>query len=219
MSDLTTWIVAHGIPADTLIYLLYVPIIATIINISRYVIGFKTYGIYAPLTLSFAFYYAGIRFGLLLTVGVILATLLAYRVLSKIRMHYVSRISVTYIFIIIFVIFLITANEVSPISITTSNHNPNAIHPLAIIVIATLSDYFIKKYVRRSMYTAALSMFETIIVALIGWSFIKYQPMHDFLFTNAWIIFLLIPLNIWLGQYSGLRLREYLRFRHIAKHT
>ncbi len=217
MSEFTQWITTHGVPLSTFIYLLYVPIIATIINFSRYVLGFKTYGVYAPLTLAFALYYTGIRFGLLLTVGVILATLLSYRVLRKIRMHYVSRITINYILIVLFVIFLIAFNEISPISITTDRHDPNAIHPLAIVVIAALSDYFIKKFVRKSLLTAAFSMAETMVVSIIGWLFLRYEPLGTFLIQYPWSILLLVPFNLWLGQYSGLRLNEYIRFRHIVR--
>ncbi len=217
MSEFTQWITTHGVPLSTFIYLLYVPIIATIINFSRYILGFKTYGVYAPLTLAFALYYTGIRFGLLLTVGVILATLLSYRVLRKIRMHYVSRITINYILIVLFVIFLIAFNEISPISITTDRHDPNAIHPLAIVVIAALSDYFIKKFVRKSLLTAAFSMAETMAVSIIGWLFLRYEPLGTFLIQYPWSILLLVPFNLWLGQYSGLRLNEYIRFRHIVR--
>ena len=140
------WLLIHGIPNYILLLLIFIPIVATIVNLLRYIVGTKSFGIYAPLTLTFAYIFTGIRIGLLITATVIIATLLAYSLLKKIRMHYISRITIVYIFTTIAIIILLAG-------ITFTNLSTNvlppleAIPPAGIILIATLSDFFVKQYI------------------------------------------------------------------------
>jgi hypothetical protein len=54
LSETTQWLVNHGISLQTLEILVMIPIIATLVSIARYVIGFKTFGIYATIILGIA---------------------------------------------------------------------------------------------------------------------------------------------------------------------
>ncbi len=217
MSDLALWIVEHGVTEEILQMLLFIPIIATLINFSRYVVGLKTLGIYAPMVLAFAYIFTGIRFGLLITVAVIVATLLSHTVLNKIRMHYLSRTTVNYIFITVFVIGVIILNEVSPIKITTENHNVATLPPLGIILIVTLSDFFIKQYVKKSLLASLRSLMETVLIGFLGWLLLKSEFLQMFVMNNLWIQPLLLILNLSLGRYTGMRLKELFRFKQILE--
>lgn len=217
MPDITTWISAHGVTEEMLGFLLFIPIMATIVNVTRYIVGLKILGIYAPMTLAFAYYFTGIRFGLLVTVAVIGSTLLTYTLLKRIRMHYISRITVNYIIITMLVILIITLNQLSPVSFTTDRHNPEAIPPLGVLLIAALSDFFIKKYVKKGVGTSLRLVGETVILGLIGWSLLRLDIVRVFLIDNLWINFVLLGINLVLGQYIGLRFTDLLRFRKIGK--
>ncbi len=215
MSDITTWIIEHGVTEEILLMLLFIPIIATLINFSRYIIGFKTLGIYAPMILAFAYIFTGVRFGLLITAAVIIASLLSYSILKNIRMHYLSRTTINYIFITAFVILVIVLNEVSPIKITTENHDVKTLPPLGIILITTLSDFFIKQYVKNSLLSSLRSLIETVFIGFIGWLILKSASLQDFVMNNLWLQPIIIVINLVLGKYTGMRLKEILRFKHI----
>ena len=217
MPDLTEMITSTGFTREMLILLLYVPLLATVVNFSRYFVGMRTLGIYAPMTLSFAYIFVGIRYGLLITIAVILATMLSYSFLRGIRMHYLSRISINYIFITAFVIGIMMLNEVSPIPVTTENHNLASVPPLGIILVATLSDFFIKQYVKKSFMTSVRSLGETVAVGFIGWLLLKSTELQDFLYDNLWFMLILLIINLWLGSYTGLRLKDLLRFKPLIE--
>jgi hypothetical protein len=218
MFELTSWITEYGLTEDMIALVLYIPILATLINVSRYVFGFKTLGIYAPLSLSFAYIFTGIRFGLLITVAVIVASLISYSVLKKVRMHYISRITITYIIVAILVIIIILANEASPISITTNKHNVAMVSPLGIVIIATLSDFFIKKYVKKSISTSIRSSIETVFIAVIGWALLRSTVIKEFALEYTIILLiLLLVINLVVGQSPVMRLREYARFKPATK--
>lgn len=213
--DLTAWITSNGLTDDMLILLLFIPILATLVNFSRYVIGFKTLGIYASMTLSFAYIFTGIRYGLLITFAVIVATFISYSILKKVRMHYLSRITVNYIIITALVILVISLNSVSPISPTTEYHNPETIPPLGIILIATLSDFFIKQYVKKDLTSSIRALGETILIGIIGWALLRAPGIQQFVLNNLWIQPALLFINVGIGKYTGLRFKEFFRFEKI----
>jgi hypothetical protein len=215
MNEVTHWIINNGITEETLTFLLYIPIIATLVNFSRYVVGFKTLGVYASLTLAFSYIFTGIRFGILITFAVIASTLITYSVLKKVRMHYISRITVNYILVALFIILIITLNEISPISITTSEHSSESLPTLSIILIVTLSDFFIKQYVKKDLMTSVRSLSETIAIAVIGWGLLRMPVVREFVLDNLWLQPLLLILNLSLGKYTGLRLKEFFRFKKV----
>jgi len=217
MEEVTNWLLANGVTREILLMLLYVPVIATLVNFSRYMVGMKTLGIYAPMILSFAYIFTGIRFGILVTAAVVAATMLSYTLLVKYRMHYLSRVSINYIFMTFFVLGVIVLNENSPVQFTSSRHDIAAVPSLGIILIATLSDFFIKQYIKKSAWATMRSLLETVLIGFIGWTMIRSVWIQDFLLANFWFYVLLLGINILLGQYTGMRLKDYARFSSIMK--
>lgn len=218
--DITPWAVKIGFTEQMLALLLFIPVLATLVNLSRYILGFKTLGIYAPMTLSFAYIFTGIRFGLLITVAVITSTLLSYAILRRVRMHYISRTTITYIIITVLVIVIIALNEVSPISLTSERHDISSLSPLGIVLIASLSDFFVKRYVKKSLNMALRAVVETVIVAFLGWMLLRSELLYNAVLEyTVLLIILLLMVNFLIGKYPGIRLREYLRFKKIAENA
>lgn len=209
MLDFTNWLLSNGVPEMVLRLIIAMSLVATIVSVARYLIGTKSYGIYAPVLLAIAYSYTGLKYGLVITALVIITTLLSYRVLRKIRMHYLTRIATNYIFLSIFLIaFFVVVNRFG-----LGLENLKNIPPLAFISIAALSDFFVKQYVKKSMLSSATILSSTIVVAAIGWFVITRTYINDYLINNLWILPLLILLNILLGQFKGLRVKDYFRFR------
>ena len=138
-SSFTDWILENGISSQTLELLVAITLLATIVSIARYIFGSKTYGIYAPVILAIAYSYTGLKYGLSVTVIVILTTLLSYSILKRVRMHYITRIAINYCMLSIsLVIFFLIIDRYG-----LGLENMSQIPPLAFISIATLSDFFI----------------------------------------------------------------------------
>ena len=212
LSETTQWLVNHGISLQMLEILVMIPVIATLVSISRYIIGFKTFGIYATIILGISYSFTGLRYGLVITIIVILASLLSHSILRKIRMHYITRIAVNYCFLVLFIVgaFLLI-NEFG-----LGLENIDNINPLAVVSIAALSDFFIKNYVKKSSKATLRALAETILIATIGWFIITRNEVSAFLLNNLWIIPLLIVVNLSIGQFRGLRLLDNSRFKSIT---
>lgn len=208
-SILTTWLFDHGVSEMVLRLIVALCVLATIVSIARYFVGTKTYGIYVPILLAIAYSYTGLRYGLSITIVVILTTLLSYRILRRIRMHYITRIATNYtILAFALILFLVLIDWLG-----LGLENMSTIPPLAFISITALSDFFVKQFVKKSIASSLGTLFNTIVVAVIGWFVITRDLISTLLIYNLWIIPLLMLLNIFLGQFKGLRVKDYFRFR------
>ncbi len=212
-SKLTEWIIDHGISQMVLEILIAMCIVATIVSISRYIVGGKTYGIYAPVLLSIAYSYTGLKYGLAVTLVVILTSLLSYSVLKKVRIHYITRIATNYIVLsVVLVLFFVLIDTLG----LGLENMPN-IPPLAFISIAALSDFFTKQYVKKSLQSSVITLLTTILVAVFGWFVITREIISDYFLNNLWLIPLLAVLNILIGMFKGLRIKDYFRFRFTGR--
>ncbi len=212
-SPFTQWILEHGVPEKTLELFLAITIVATIVSIFRYLFGTKSYGIYAPIILAIAYSYTGLKYGLAITFVVIVVSLLSHLVLKKIRMHYITRIAINYCFLSIALItFIILIDEMG-----LGLENMSTVPPLALISVATLSDFFTKQFVQKSSKSSFTALFGTILIAVVGWFVITRDYISNYVINNLWIIPLLIFANLIIGQFKGLRLKEYFRFKSVLK--
>ncbi len=208
----TQWILSTGVNQQVLELLLAVMVLATIVSFARYILGTKSYGIYAPIILAIAYSYTGLRYGLAITLVVILTTLFSYTILKKIRMHYIARIAVNYCLLAIFlVIFFIIVKKFG-----LGLENMPYISGLAVISIAAISDFFIKQYVKKSFKTSVLILFSTVAIAALGWFVITRDVVSNYMLNNLWIVPILIALNILIGQFTGLRIKDLFRFKSVA---
>ena len=212
-SKLTEWIIDHGISQMVLEILIAMCIVATIVSISRYIVGGKTYGIYAPVLLSIACSYTGLKYGLAVTLVVILTSLLSYSVLKKVRIHYITRIATNYtVLSMVLVLFFVLIDTLG-----LGLENMSNIPPLAFISIAALSDFFTKQYVKKSLQSSVMTLLTTILVAVFGWFVITREIISDYFLNNLWLIPLLAVLNILIGMFKGLRIKDYFRFRFTGR--
>ncbi len=212
-SALTEWIIGHGISQMVLEILISLCIVATIVSVARYIFGSKTYGIYAPILLAISYSYTGLKYGLAITLLVILTSLLSFSILKRIRMHYITRIATNYIILSIILVGFFLLIDSFGLGLDKMSNIP----PLAFISIAALSDFFIKQYIKKSLVGSLMTLLSTILVAILGWFIISREIISDYVLNNLWIIPLLAFVNILLGMFKGLRIKDYFRFRFASR--
>lgn len=211
-SPFTTWVLENGISQQTLQLLVSITVIATIVSIFRYIIGTKSYGIYAPIILAISYSYTGLRYGLAITFITVATTLLSYTMLKKIRMHYITRIAINYCLLAMtIIIFIMTINRYG-----LGLEKVSLISPLALISITALSDFFIKQFTQKSLKVSISLLLETVLIATIGWYIITRVSISNYMINNLWIIPILIIINLIIGQFKGLRIKEIIRFKSLS---
>jgi hypothetical protein len=213
MPQLTQFLLNHNISEELLILLLFIAIVTTFSNIFRYLFGIKSLGLYPSIMLALAFYLTGAKYGIVLLIIMTLITFLTHEIFRKIRMHYLSRIALNYIAITIILTLILLVIDLT--GIEALQQMVAKINPISVVIIASLSDFIIKLYVKKDLMTTFRAFVETIIIAIIGWSFIIISPIRDFLLNNIWVLILLIPINLFIGQVTVLRVTEYFRFKKL----
>lgn len=206
-----TYFIQQGVPKETVVLILMLPIIATIIALFRQVIGIKSFGIYTPLIITFAFIAIGLKYGIVIFISVLLTGMIMRMVLKKFRLLYLPRVAIT----VSVVAFVILGVLVAGGSLKRTGLAAASIFPLLIII--TIVEKFIATQIEKGGKTAFLLALETLIISLAGFYVASWQGLRELIISYPWAILLVIPFNIFLGKWSGLRLSEYWRFREVIK--
>ncbi len=201
----------QGVPQDTVELLLVLPIVATFIALLRQVVGIKAFGIYTPLLVIFAFLAIGIKYGAAVFVGVILVGMLMKLILRGLRLLYLPRIAIT----LTVVAFAMLAALVIGGSLQRTGLAAVSIFPLLIMII--IVEKFIAAQTEKGNRTAILLAVETLAISVAGYYLVSWKGLISVIISYPWVVLLIIPLNIFLGKWTGLRLSEYWRFREIIK--
>jgi hypothetical protein len=217
MSDLTSWLLNRGVTEDILLVLTFVPVLVTITSFSRYITGVKSFGLYTSIILSFAYYYMGFVQGFSIVLLVVFTSWIVRNMLRSFSLHYLSRLSIVYTVISIVVLAFIIGTSYIP----SDNRylDFTAISFLPLIMIISVADRFMASYIKKDLMTAARLTGETLVISFFGWVLLRWDVTHSFFLNNLWIIPVLILVNILIGQFSGLRGTEFLRFAQVIRHV
>lgn len=213
MTQLINFMVVEGVPVDTVILILMLPVIATLIAVLRQIIGLKGFGMYTPLIVSFAFVATGLRYGLILFVAVWLIGSLVRFLVRKFRLLYLPRMAII-ITVIAFVILIMFAEGAYS---GRSGFITASIFPVLIII--TLGEKFVAEQIERGSRSAFVLTLETLVLSVGSFFVITWDWLQSAVLQYPWIVFLTLVINILLGRYTGLRLTEYIRFREVIKNV
>lgn len=225
MSYFVNALVNNGIPDNTIALLLLLPVIATVVAVMRQVVGITTFGIYTPTIMTLSFLIIGIQAGLLTLLVAILVGIAAKPLLKKARMLFIPKMAIvlTIVTLALFLI-LISANY---FGFFNAQFLSIAIFPM--LILSTLVEKFITARTENGLSSAAVLMFETLIVAIVayfiaggeidlGFTVIKLEFVKRMMLTYPELVFLLIFADVLLGKWTGLRVLERIRFREILRH-
>lgn len=194
-----------GVPENTIVLLLLLPIVATVIAATRQIIGIRGFGIFLPAALSITFVAIGPILGILLFIAIV-AISTTVRILTrklKLKLQYLPRMALILWFVsfgILGIIFMTSINV--------------SIFP--ILILTLLVEDFTRIQLGKSFKTAIGLTYQTLILSLISYLFLTYSPFQRFVLLNPEIVLIsTFVVNIILGKYLGLRFMEYYRFRKL----
>ena len=212
MSFITQYMISQGVPQETVVLLLMLPIVATIIAFARQIIGIKGFGIYTPLIISFAFLATGLKYGLALFMTILLVGTLIRLLVKRLRLLYLPRMAIvlTSVALAILLVFLEGAYSGRKGLIAASI--------FAILIMVTLVEKFIAAQIERGARGAIILTSETLLLSIICYWIASWLWLQNLvLLYPLWVILGAIAVNIFLGKWTGLRLLEYWRFREVIK--
>jgi hypothetical protein len=200
-----------GIPANTIFLILLTPIIALVISFTRVVIGLPTVDMLVPIALAFAFVSVGVGVGLFILGAVVLASYIAKMLVSNIRMMFYPKRSLSLLILSIFVFAALT------VALFFEYEQVLSLSIFPILILILLGDSIVSVQLHKSLTETLTITLTTIGLGLMGYLLATSEMVRNTLIVYPELVLLVIPLNILIGRYFGLRLTEVFRFREFVK--
>jgi hypothetical protein len=200
------------VPANTIVLLLLLPVVAAVIAATRHLVGLRGFGIFLPAALSVVFVATGPVLGIILFLLIVVNSTI-FRVLLrklKIRLQYLPRMALMLWLValgvlgVLFAAPLIRRPELANVSI------------FPVLILALLAEDFTRVQLGKSVRTAISITTETLILALVSYIFLTSTALQKFALLNPEILFVTVAIfDFVVGRYVGLRFLEFWRFRKL----
>lgn len=204
--------VAAGMPANTIVLLLLLPIVAFVIAFTRNVIGIRGFGIFLPAALSVVFVATGpiVGIGIFLVIVAVSTTVRLFLRKIKFRLQYLPRMAFILWAVVVGVLAVLFA---APILKFPDLENVSI---FAVLIMILLSEDFTRVQLGKSARTALNLTVETLLLSLISFFFMTLKPLQNYVLLNPELSLLgTAGLDLILGKYTGLRIMEFYRFRKL----
>jgi hypothetical protein len=189
--------------------LLLVPLGALVISMLRNIVGFPTFGIFMPVLMALSFRNTGLYYGLAIFFGVLLIGYAVRRILDKLRLLLVPRMSVLLTLVIAaFTILALIGSQYGLREFMAVGLLPFVILTMVIErFFVLIEEAGVKQGIRTAVGSA--------IVSVITYWIISWEPLQLTFFVYPELMAAVAGVQILIGQYSGYRLSELFRFRKL----
>jgi hypothetical protein len=184
-------------------------------------VGLKSFGIYAPIAITFAFYQLGntdvgvdinqgLRYGFSLAIIIFIAATFAHELTKRTRLHYLPKMSLVLSIVTLAVLgFLVVAANFNRSSFI-------AVDPLPILLLITVSEQMISIYIKKGRKAAYMLITGTLLVSALIFILISWKQLQNVLLTHPYLSLVTLILNFIIGKWKGFRIKEYFRFKPIT---
>lgn len=205
--------VESGVPSRTVILILLLPMLATIIAFIRHVIGLPSIGMLVPVALSITLLSTGITAGLILLATIIFGSTVARILLKRLRIMQLPKMAFSMFIVSFFLFLVLTVSAMGGILVVKQL----SIFPVLLLIL--LSEQIISVQQERSAQEMIIISMVTFAIGILGFLLLSSIYLRNTVLLYPEFTLLLIPLNIIIGRYFGLRLMEYFRFSSIMRHA
>lgn len=197
--------IASGVPVNTIVLLLLLPVVALVIAAIRNLVGIRGFGIFLPAALAVVFVAIGPLVGIGLFLLIVVVSTLVRLILRKLKVKLLYLPRMALIFWAVVVAVLAIVRFLGDVSI------------FAVLISILLAEDFIRVQLGKSVKTAIHLTSETLVIALASFLVLTFRPLQQFALTNPEVTLLAVGiLDFLLARYSGLRLMEVWRFRKLV---
>ena len=198
-----------GIPANTIFLILLTPFLALLVSFTRTIIGLPTLDMLVPIALAFALVAVGITVGLLVLGAILIASYLSKASLSKLRIMFYPKRSLSMVFLSLAVFAALTLGVVLEFDRILS------VSIFPILVLMLLGDMIVSVQLHKSSSETFLITGTTIVIGLLGYVAATSSVIQNMIILYPEIVLLVVPANIIVGRYFGLRVLEMFRFNKV----
>jgi len=201
-----------GVPTNTIVLILLLPLLATIVVAFRYIVGLSGIGLLVPIALSLTLLGTNITPGFIMLAAIIIASLISRFFLKRFPIMQMPKVALSMFMVSIFLLVALTISSIYGI-IDVRNLS---IFPILLFIL--LSDRIITVFLERDLIETIQTTVITLFLAILGFLLLTWDQLRFFTLIYPEFILLLIPINILIGRYFGLRMTEYIKFQPVIKH-
>jgi len=215
LSFIAYWVqkaIALGIPANTIVLILLIPVIATMIAFVRVIIGLPSLEMLVPIVLAFAFVAVGITAGLIILAAVVLASFVSRTLLRRVPIMFFPKRSLSHLFLAFFVFGALT------VAIILDIESIRNVSIFPVLILTLLGDSIVSVQLHKTLRETTVITAVTIFLGLAGYSLASSIAVRDLIVLWPEVVLLVVPVNLLLGRYFGLRLSELMRFRALESY-
>jgi len=199
--------VAISLELLTIIIMLPVGVLAVVIF--RNIIGIETFGTFMPALIAIGFRDTGLGNGMLLFAAIIFFGALVRTMLSRLQLLHTPRLAVILSAVVLFILLLTALG----VQLGLLNLARVALFPMVILTL-TVERFSLIAEESGFVKAARISVL-TLLVAACAYSLMEWRLLQSVVITFPETILLVMAIFIYVGRYSGFRLSEYFRFRHL----
>lgn len=208
ISYLISEAVNRGVPENTVALLLLLPLVATLVSVIHYVIGFSGYGIFIPTMMAVALLATGVGSGLILFAVILAITLLSNVLVKKLKLHFWPARSITLLFVSMGTFgAMVLASYIKMVDVSKIS-----IFPILFMIL--LTEEFARTQLVKSKKEAVKLTMGTLVLAVVGAMMMGVRGVEGMVLKRAEIVILIVVIiNVLVGRYGGIRLTEIKRFK------
>lgn len=211
LSSLVNAMLMRGIPSQTVILLLVLPVIATILAFFKQIVGITTFGLYTPSIIALGFLALGVVEGLIFLGCILFASYGVRSIMRRWRLLYIPKVALVIVAVSLFLLLLTAAGSTFGLELTRDT-------VFILLILSTLAESFLTLKTEQGWYWAFMGIAETVGASLVCVFIVQLAVVQAMLLAYPELLLLTIPVNIFLGRWTGLRLTEYFRFREVFRH-
>lgn len=201
-----------GVPANTVVLILLLPLLASLIAFMRHVIGLPGIGMLLPIALSITLISTGLVPGALLLGSIIIASTLARFILKRIRIMQLPKMALSMFIVSVSIFIILTLSAVSGLLVVRQL----SIFPVLLMIL--LSEQIVSVQLERTIRDVIHITVFTVLLGVLGFLLLSSELLRNTVLLYPELILFLIPLDIVIGRYFGLRVTEFFRFSDIKSH-
>ncbi|PIY17423.1 hypothetical protein COZ14_03065 [Candidatus Dojkabacteria bacterium CG_4_10_14_3_um_filter_Dojkabacteria_WS6_41_9] len=201
---------------------LNLPIILTIIAVSRYVIGFKAWKNYPVLALSLAYYlffqllestWVALLFWALFVIIIIGSAITTRFLIRRLKINYYARIAVMYLIATIAALFAIAV--IGNTSLGTLVTDP--LFGIAIFLVGTAIDELATLLFKKDLQEFLRRLISTVGISLLSGLIITWAWWNGVITVHHEILVVVLIADLIVAFWTAIRFTELIRFSSIIK--
>jgi hypothetical protein len=201
-----------GVPTNTIVLILLLPLLATIVVAFRYLVGLSGIGLLVPIALSITLLGTDVTPGFIMLAAIIMASLVSRLILRRFPIMQMPKVALSMLMVSLFLLIALTISSIYGVIDVRSL----SIFPILLFIL--LSDRIVSLFLERDFVDTVQTTIITLFLAILGFLLLTWEQLRLFTLIYPESILLLIPINIMIGRYFGLRMTEYIKFQPILKH-